>query len=250
MFERVGARRSLQYSTIVYALTVGSTGAVMQWSSRRLVVANDGDIFSLKIISQCWIVFMFVAKSAFVQLLYSQHWSFLTSLLSCNDEDCSHAQTARWAPIIAGIASIAATASGWLVAPLVEWIKLQYSKVPERAVNTDDTLDDLTGLLFVSAILLLVTCCFSDLAYVLADGQFAQTIERKIERKHAEKRIRTESLLQESVRLLRRTPILIALCAEVIVYQSVASFYNQLFVSSTKSAISVDHARAVYTGKV
>ena len=242
---------------MVYALSLGSTGAFLQWCSRR-VASNDGTSTSIHSISQCWIVFIFVAKSAFVQLLCSQHWSFLTSLLSCNDEDCSHAQTARWVPIIAGIASISATASGWLVAPLVAWLKRHFSHVADVAarehVSDSDSVnatDSLTGLLFVSTIILLAACCFSDLAYVLVEGSnFAQALERKTEKKQAKLKTLTESLLQESVRLLHRTPILGAMCAEVILYQSVASFLSHLFVSSTKTAISVDHLRAMYTGKV
>ena len=250
IFDRLGARQSLRYCTIVYALSVASTGAVLQWCSRGITADNSGN-YSLKMISQSWIVFMFVAKSAFVQLLFSQHWSFLTSLLSENDDvSC----TARWAPIIAGIASVAATAAGWLVAPLVAWLTRETSLVAKVAVHakgTADATDGLTGLLFVAAIFLLVACYFSDLAYMIAeDSSFAHVLELESKQKQSEKSPRSQSLLQESLKLFQRTPILAALCVEVLLYQSVASFLSHLFVSSTKVAISQDQARATYTGKV
>lgn len=198
---------------------------------------------------------MFVAKSAFVQLLFSQHWSFLTSLLSFN-HDVS--QTARWAPIIAGVASIAATAAGWLVAPTVEWLKRQSSlemetKTPVGGSDSDESIDALTGLLFLSTIILLLACYCSDAAYMLAESNHFAPLENKTDTENTttdDSGKGRDSVLQESLRLFRRTPILGALCAEVLLYQSVATFLSHLFVSSTKAAIPVDQERATYTGKV
>jgi len=195
---------------------------------------------------------MFVAKSAFVQLLFSQHWSFLTSLLSFNDDV---SQTARWAPIIAGVASIAATAAGWMVAPTVEWLKRQSSQVVADggSSDSDESTNALTGLLFVSTIILLLACYCSDAVYMIAESNhFAPLENNKTETEKATDGIGTsrESILQKSLRLFRRTPILGALCAEVLLYQSVASFLSHLFVTSTKAAIPIDQERATYTGKV
>ena len=61
IFERFGARRALRYSTMVYALSLGSTGAFLQWCSRR-VASNDGTSTSIHSISQCWIVFILLPR--------------------------------------------------------------------------------------------------------------------------------------------------------------------------------------------
>jgi len=206
---------------------------------------------------------MFVAKGAFVQLLYSQHWSFLTSMLSSED---NVSKTVRWTPIISGIASIAATTSGWMVSPLMDLLKQR--RHPTSTDSGDTSIvgvtesagakDALTGLLFVATVTLLLTAYCSDTAYRIAEEKHCapsakdkdDSASASQKKKPSDDEARSLSLLQKSLELFRRVPILGVLCAEVLLYQSVASFLSHLFVSSTKEFIPVDEDRAMYTGKV
>ena len=209
----------------------------------------------LKTISRFSSLYIFLSKSVFVQLLYSQHWSFLTSMLSSKDDV---SKTARWTPIIGGIASVAATASGWIVSPLVDLLKQRSSSNNEALISSttsdgdDDATDGLTDLLFVATAVLLLASFCSDTAYRIAEeNNCAPTREEGDKPSSMGKDDALSiSLLKKSLDLFRKVPILGALCAEVLLYQSVASLLSHLFVSSTKEAIPVDGDRATYTGKV
>jgi hypothetical protein len=63
-------------------------------------------------LSQAISSFIFVAENGLVQLLYSQHWSFMGSVQSKEE-------SAVWFPPIAGLGSIASTLAGMLVSPLI-----------------------------------------------------------------------------------------------------------------------------------
>ena len=85
---------------------------------------------------------LFVAQNGFVQLLFTQHWSFITSLLS-------EEEGAVWFAPIAGFGSVASSAIAWLMLPVVDRVGL-------------------TGMLLLAALIYLACSICSDLAYNIA----------------------------------------------------------------------------------
>lgn len=168
VFERHGPRRSLLYTTMAYALSIFITAVVLRWCSGDSRRDHDGQSNVRKRIAQCCIVAMFVAKNAFVQLLTAQHWSFLTTVLSSSSD-----QGAKWTPVIAGIASVAATAAGFLVSPLVGWLSQRQRAMDggfteSNIISTRSSNDGLTGLLLIAAAIMMLTSYCSDKSYRIA----------------------------------------------------------------------------------
>jgi hypothetical protein len=165
VFDRHGPRRSLLYTTIAYAVSMSMTAVVLRWCATLEQQQPMSDL--PKRISQCWIVFLFVAKNAFVQLLTAQHWSFLTTVLLSSS---SVPAGATWTPVIAGIASVAATAAGWLVSPLVGILSSRpTTSTMDNTNNSNHSNNDgLTGLLLVASAVMMLTSYCSDEAYRIA----------------------------------------------------------------------------------
>ena len=167
VFDRHGPRRSLLYTSIAYAVAMSMTAVVLRLCSFESEDHHSNNL--RKRISQCWIVVLFVVKNAFVQLLSAQHWSFLTTVLSSSDRD------AKWTPIIAGIASVAATCAGFLVTPLLRWLSQSRSKdddsISKGSITSNcssSSNDGLTGLLLIAAAIMMLTAYCSDEAYRIA----------------------------------------------------------------------------------
>jgi hypothetical protein len=65
-----------------------------------------------------WFLFgLFVLENGFVQLLFTQHWAFMSSVQT-------REEAAVWFAPIAGMGSIASTAAAFTVAPLIDYMGL------------------------------------------------------------------------------------------------------------------------------
>jgi ATP/ADP translocase len=194
-----------------------------QWSSQILVWKRlaQGTIFALN-----------VAEGAFVQLLYTQHWSFLGSIAK------DWAGATVWFAPIAGLGSIASTIAALSVEPLM-------------------TNYGLTGLLWTASIFLLVSSIASDTAYRIAiqhqfepsRNQGPTTSSASSTQKSASSSMPSHTaLIDTSVQLFARVPALASLCVEVLACQSVSSIINFLFILKVKECIPNDQHRAAWTG--
>lgn len=93
--------------------------------------------------SQFILVCLFLGENCFVQLLYTQHWSFLSSVVK------SEKQGAVWFAPIAGLGSVASTMAGLVIGPLVQRFGL-------------------TGLILVGSIIIGSGAFHADMAYAIA----------------------------------------------------------------------------------
>ena len=134
--HRSGPRRSLRYTTMIFALMLGLGAGVIRLLDDSL---NENELFQA--LSRTIIFLLNVGSNGFVQLLYTQHWSFLGSI--CKKEG------AVWFAPIAGLGSVASTAAAVAVSPLVDNIGL-------------------TGLLLSSSLFLFASSSFADDAYRIA----------------------------------------------------------------------------------
>ena len=134
--ERRGPRKSLMYSTLVFAVLMAAGGILLSCLES---VIDRHIIF--RHLARATIFLLNICLLGFVQLLYSQHWSFLNSI--CNKEG------SVWFGPIAGLGSLASTAAAMSVSPLVDRVGL-------------------TGLLWSSSVFLLLSAFFADDAYRIA----------------------------------------------------------------------------------
>ena len=131
-----GPRTSLKCSTVAFAIVLAVGGLLLSrlenQIDRHIIFGHlaRGTIFILNI---CLL--------GFVQLLYTQHWSFLNSI--CSKEG------SVWFGPIAGMGSLASTAAAMSVSPLVDRVGL-------------------TGLLWSSSSFMLLSALFADDAYRIA----------------------------------------------------------------------------------
>jgi hypothetical protein len=137
--DRSGPRSSLFTTTTLFALLLFTGGITLAWVDDYVE-----DYPMCHRLSQAISSFIFVAEDGLVQLLFSQHWSFMGSVQSKEE-------SAVWFAPIAGLGSIAATLAGMAVSPLV------------------GLLGGLPHLLVVASLLLLACAFCADKAYSIAE---------------------------------------------------------------------------------
>lgn len=123
--DQLGPRASLKYSSLLFAFLMAFGAFLLQLLETKLSI-------------QVTIFILNVAESGFVQLLCTQHWSFIGSI--CNQEG------AIWFAPIAGIGSVASALAALGISPLVDRIGL-------------------IGLLWTSVFFIVASCAAADDAY-------------------------------------------------------------------------------------
>eukprot|EP00978_Attheya_sp_CCMP212_P026089 scaffold85134_cov51-Attheya_sp.AAC.3 len=187
--------------------------------------------------ARCFPLELFLAWNAYAHLLYTQHWSFIGSVLTPS-------QGATWFASIAGMSSITSTLAGSAVSRLVNRIGL-------------------TGLLEGTAICLVLSLLCADFAYSIAERNgFDPADEIKQKKRKAQERAsmkkgdkaddlaveKKKGTVAKSLDLFRRVPTLGALFWEVFVFQSLSTILNLCFITKLKADIPDDKIRAAWTG--
>lgn len=139
MFDRIGPRRSLSFSTAAFAIVLVAAGTVLQILDSQIDVSPQ----ICQKLSRVILFPLMVFINAFVQFLFTQHWSFLSSVMS--EEEGS-----IWFAPIGGAGSIISTLTAGSVSPLVNRVGLP-------------------GLLLVSSVCLTACAFCSDAAYRIAE---------------------------------------------------------------------------------
>lgn len=164
----------------------------------------------------------------FVQLLYAQHWAFLSSVLTSNEGK------RLFAPI-AGLGSIGSTFCAGLVSHIVGRIGL-------------------TGLMYLAACCYLVCASLSEYAFVSAGrGHFAPKLkgtpqDGSITTNGGNRSPYKGSTFDQARLLFGRVPVLRALFVEIIISQSLSSLVNFIFLINLKASIASDELRAGWSG--
>lgn len=231
--ERWGPRKSLIGSTLLFSLLLASSAVILSILEALMDHGSnnqDDDLQCLwfwRRLAQATIFSLNVAQSSFVQLLYTQHWSFIGSV-SKEWEGAT-----MWFAPIAGLGSIASTFAALAVQPVVREFGLM-------------------GLLGASSLFLLASSCAAGVAYYIAmTHRFEPNTTRDQTTKNygMEKRLENHSgsLVNTSLRLFARVPVLANLCMEVLACQGVSSIMNFMFLLKVKECISDDQLRASWT---
>jgi ATP/ADP translocase len=166
---------------------------------------------------------LFVFRESYVQLITSQYWSFMSSILTPE-------QSARWFAPISGLTSITSALAGLNVSLLV-------------------TKLGLTGAIFGTGCMMVLSVIFTSRAYSIAERHgFNPSDEHKTHKKS--QMVKSEhGLIKKASSLFHRVPTLWALFIEVLCSQGLATLLNVCFVIKLTSSIPDDTERAGWMGK-
>ena len=152
---------------------------------------------------------IFVFQNAYVQLIYNQHWAFISSVLTAEEG------TKAFAPI-AGLGSIGSTLAAGMVSKLIE-------------------RSGLIGLLYMAGAALIVSALLADLAFRMArnngfepDAKDASASDRAASTSTNTYECCKKNIFQQAHTLFQRVPVLGALFSEVIISQCLSSLINYI----------------------
>eukprot|EP00980_Cylindrotheca_fusiformis_P003143 scaffold721_cov131-Cylindrotheca_fusiformis.AAC.33 len=169
---------------------------------------------------------LYLFRESYVQLITSQYWSFMASVLTPN-------QSAKWFAPIAGLTSISSAAGGMAVSGLTKKLKL-------------------SGTLACTGLALLSSTIATESAYAIAEengfsphsNQSKKSTRTKRKKKIEEK----TGMVEKATKLFARVPVLRALFVEILSSQGLATLLNVCFVQSLGAAIPDDTKRAGWVG--
>lgn len=182
--------------------------------------------FSIKPI-QILVGALFIFRESYVQLLTSQYWSFMASVLTPD-------QSAKWFSPISGLTSVTSAISGFGVRSVVEKIGLP-------------------GALGLAGAILITSLLFTERAYSISDaGGFTPSDDKMKKKKNhegADNNHKEEGLIKKASGLFGRVPVLKALFIEILSGQGLATLLNVLFVTKLSETVPDDSVRAGWMGK-
>lgn len=224
ILEKHGPRGALSRSTLGCATAIFIAAAVIYLSEQSGI--SLWNIPLTKFISGP----LFVFRESYVQLLTSQYWSFMASVLTPN-------QSAKWFAPIAGLTSISSVMGGTAVSFLSERFQL-------------------SGTLALTAVALLVSLIATNAAYAVAEKHGFSPGRQQMKKKPHKVATTTnkkggeteDGLLGKATKLFQRVPVLRALFLEILASQGLATLLNICFVASVGKTISDDTIRAGWVG--
>jgi ATP/ADP translocase len=221
VLEKYGPRGALSRSTLGCAMAIFLAAVGIEWTQQS--GASLWGIPATKFISGP----LFVFRESYVQLLTSQYWSFMASVLTPN-------QSAKWFAPIAGLTSISSVIGGIAVSILSKRLNL-------------------SGALACTALALLISLYATGSAYSIAEANGFSPERQQTKKEKGMKRTgkvleKHEGLVEKATRLFARVPVLRALFVEILASQGLATLLNVCFVSSVGANIPDDNIRAGWVG--
>lgn len=191
-------------------------------------IMMGGIIPTTTTLRQALVGIAFCFQNSYAHLLYTQHWSFMGSIMDPTEGS-------KWFASIAGLSSLASMMTGSLVGPFVHHVGLY-------------------GLLFATVICLGLSLGCSERAYHLAETHgFDPSLERRTTSNTTndnQEKSKKSNLAQMATKLFQNQPTLKALFMEVVTFQSLCTILNICLVTKLKTDVVNDRNRAAWTGKV
>jgi len=224
VLNRQGPYLALKSTTIGCAVILGLCSALLA-KLDPLVESNA----NLALLTKYIVGALFVFRESYVQLITSQHWSFISSVLTPN-------QSSTWFAPISGLTSIT-------------------SAVSAMGVGKLSSLWGLQGVLGVAAVFLGGSVIFGEMAYSIADKNGFNPADEHFRKKLSKansstnKNNKEESLFTKARDVFQRVPTLWALFCEILACQGLSTLLNVLCVTKVSEVIPDDTERAGWMGK-
>lgn len=231
VLDRFGPKGALKRTSLFCA-------SVLSFAAAAIVLFKDSTFMNIATVKYITGP-LFVFRESYVQLLTSQYWSFMASVLTPK-------QASQWFAPISGLTSITSALAGMSVSTIVEKLGLP-------------------GALVLTSVMTVLSMFAAGKAYGIAehnDFDPAQEIEKKA---NAQKRNagrakkaaklcaevveKHPSLLKKAADLFARVPQLWLLFLEILASQGLATLLNVCFVARLSTAIPDDRERAGWMGK-
>ncbi|GAX24947.1 hypothetical protein FisN_2Lh223 [Fistulifera solaris] len=220
--DQVGPRGALYRSTVASMVFIAVAAASLQ--AFRVLAAP-------KACSQALIGLVFLFQNSYQYLLYSQHWSFVTSVLTPEEGS-------RWISRLAGIMSITSSLLGQTAALMLPFTGL-------------------IGLLAATCVTLVGTLLCADKAYAVASQHGFDPTQSSQKKKKKEKETTSQpnekvhqNKFVEAYHLFKRVPTLGALFVETVSFQTLSNILNVAFVQALKVQIPNDVLRSAYSSRL
>jgi ATP/ADP translocase len=223
VLEKRGPRAALTTTTFASFLVFAVTAITLQLLQTTTSTAQST--------SRAIVALAFIYQNSYAHLLYNQHWSFLSSIMTPQEGSI-------WFSSIAGLSSVVCTVTGTLVKPLVNTVGL-------------------VGMVGCNCVFLLLSILCSDRAYQLAETHGFDPAKIKEQQnkvplvadsKPADKP--NQNLVVKARDLFQRVPTLGALFGEVFTFQSMSVILNIAMVTRLKQVMPNDNERAAWTGRL
>jgi ATP/ADP translocase len=176
-----------------------------------------------KAVAQALVGIIFLFQNSYQYLLYTQQWSFVSTVLTPE-------QGSRWFAGIAGLSSVFSSILGTIVPYLLPYTGL-------------------LGLMASTCITLTLCLIAQDKAYSIAQANGFDPADTQTAKEKKQKAENKDSKLRQAVDLFKRVPTLRALLSEVLSFQSLNTILNVAFIGVLKSQIPDDLARSAFTGR-
>ncbi|GAX12307.1 hypothetical protein FisN_1Hh239 [Fistulifera solaris] len=220
VLDKHGARRTMIQTTSFCSVAIALSAVLIAYCHHFQIMYRG--IPLVKFITAP----LFVFREAYVQLLTSQYWSFMASILNPS-------QSEKWFGPIAGLTSLTSALSGFLVTPVVQRVGL-------------------SGALMGTAVTLIISSLLSSSAYDVARKYGFEpkdtTESSRPKAKTPSKSSHGVGTIEKMVSLFGRVPLLRLLFFEVLASQAMATILNISFVAALSTAIPNDTKRAGYVG--
>ncbi|KAL7538563.1 hypothetical protein ACHAXR_008638, partial [Thalassiosira sp. AJA248-18] len=224
VLNKQGPYLALKSTTIGCAAILGLCAALIA----KLDPLVEGNV-RLATLTKYIVGALFVFRESYVQLITSQHWSFISSVLTPN-------QSSTWFAPISGLTSVTSALAAMGVGKLSGMWGLQ-------------------GVLGVAAIVLGLSVIFGEMAYSIAEKNgFNPADEHNRKKKSKAKNNSTnnkhveESLIAKARDVFVRVPTLWALFCEILACQGLSTLLNVCCVTKVSEVIPDDTERAGWMG--
>jgi len=228
ILNKAGPRGAVRQTTFLCASVLWASAAliyILQGMEPIRIPLLGGS--SMKLI-QLLVGALFIFRESYVQLLTSQYWSFMASILTPD-------QSAKWFSPISGLTSVTSAIAGLGVSNVVEAVGL-------------------SGALGLAGLILTTSLIFTEKAYAISDkGGFTPSDDEMKKTKKGKKAMTAksedQSLFKKASGLFVRVPVLKALFIEILAGQGLATLLNVCFVTKLSQSLPDDTMRAGWMGK-
>ncbi|KAL7551037.1 hypothetical protein ACHAWF_014240 [Thalassiosira exigua] len=224
ILERGGPLVALKGTTVGCAGVLGLSA----WAIRQLDFLADADP-SWAAAAKYLVGGLFVFRESYVQLLTSQHWSFISSVLTPG-------QSSTWFAPISGLTSVTSALAA-----------TQVGRLSERW--------GLTGVMGLAGAVLGCSVLFGGRAYEIAEENGFNPADEHYRKKRSKEAKASSDGTQEAGLVTKardvfaRVPTLWALFCEILACQGLSTILNVCCVAKVSEAIPDDAARAGWMGK-
>ena len=219
LLDRYGPRGALTTTTLSSASVLFAAAI-----SIRMFQDSSLTLFSIPLVKYITGP-LFVFRESYVQLITSQYWSFMSSILTPE-------QSSKWFAPISGLTSITSALAGLNVSLVVGKLGL-------------------AGAVVGTGVMMILSVVATSMAYTIAERNgFDPSVEHAAQHKKDVLSKKGDiGLIEKATSLFRRVPTLRALFIEVLASQGLAALLNVCFVVKLSSAIPNDADRAGWMGK-